>query len=225
MMKKLIPFFMVAVAILFVKCGNDANGQDAGQAKLKSFEDSLSYSFGVQLAEMLKQQGEDLDPDLVSRAVREAMMDTAQLTVQQCQEIMRSNGFRKAEDVLRAGKAFLEQNAKKEGVQVTESGLQYKILADGTGASPLPESTVTFHYKLSLIDGKQIESSFDTGKPITYPLAQLITGWKEGLQLIKEGGKMELVVPSELGYGPQTSGPIPGGSVLVFEIELLSIAE
>ena len=222
-MKKFIPVALVAIVVLLaVRC----EGQDEKPAaKLESFQDSLSYSIGVQVAEMIKRQGDEVNAAVVAQAVREALEDTAQMTMEESQAIMQSNVTRKTEEAAEGGLAFLAENGKKEGVTVTASGLHYKTLTEGTGTSPTAESTVTFHYTLTLTDGNQIQSSYDSGQPITYPLTQLIPGWAEGLQLMKVGGKMELIVPSNLGYGPNPSGPIPGGSVLVFEVELLSIGE
>ncbi|MCP4457949.1 MAG: FKBP-type peptidyl-prolyl cis-trans isomerase [Cytophagales bacterium] len=217
---KFIPFLLAGIAILLVRCG-----QEVKAAKLVTFEDSLSYSYGVQVAEMIKKQGDSLDAKMVARAVQEAMEKNPQLTMEQCQAVLQSSATRKVDKVVELGRSYLAENAKKEGVQVTESGLQYKMLVQGTGESPTAENTVTVHYRLRLSDGVQVESSYDNNAPATFPLNRVIKGWTEGLQLMKVGGKMELVVPSTLGYGPRTSGPIPGGSVLIFEIELLSITE
>ena len=220
-MKKFIPVLLLVVVLLAVRCEGQG---ETSPAKLNSFQDSLSYSIGVQVADMIKRQGDTVNATVVAQAVREALEDTAMMTMEESKAIMQTNATRKTEDAAQRGLAFLEENAKKEGVLVTPSGLHYKVITEGTGASPIKENTVTFHYSLNLTDGTEIESSYDSG-PITYPLTQLIPGWTEGLQLMKEGGKIELIVPSNLGYGPKPSGPIPGGSVLVFEVELISIAQ
>ncbi len=217
-MKKLIPVLIVIIGVLIASCNENTT-----VTKIESFQDSLSYSIGVQVAEMIKNQGDEVNPDVVALAVKEALEDTARMTIEDCQAIMQTNASRKSEKASEGGLAFLTENAKKDGVMSTESGLQYRTITEGSGESPTAESTVTVHYKLSLTDGSQVESSYDGGQPATFPLNRVIPGWTEGLQLMKPGGKMELVVPSELGYGPRTSGRIPGGSVLVFEIELLSI--
>ncbi|SON52750.1 FKBP-type peptidyl-prolyl cis-trans isomerase [Vibrio tapetis] len=131
----------------------------------------------------------------------------------------------KAADVNFAqGQEFLAENAKKEGIIVTESGLQYQVLQDGTGTEhPALNSKVTVHYHGTLIDGTVFDSSVDRGEPIAFGLKQVIKGWQEGVQLMVVGQKVRLFVPSTLGYGKSGSGPIPPATVLIFDIELLAI--
>jgi peptidylprolyl isomerase len=125
---------------------------------------------------------------------------------------------------IEAGEAFLAENRLKEGVQETDSGLQYLVLAEGTGSVyPGPKTKVLAHYHGSLIDGTVFDSSVDRGQPLEFGLNQVIRGWTEGLQLMVEGQKMRLFIPSALGYGNRPAGTIPGGSVLIFDVELLAI--
>lgn len=122
------------------------------------------------------------------------------------------------------GEAFLAENAKKEGVNVLPSGLQYKTEREGTGASPKATDTVEVHYRGTLLDGTEFDSSYKRGKPISFPLNGVIPGWTEGLQLLKEGGKAILYIPSKLAYGPQGAGGIIGpNETLIFEVELLRV--
>ena len=121
-------------------------------------------------------------------------------------------------------KQFLVDNKKKEGVEVTANGLQYKVITAGAGAKPTATNRVKVHYRGSLIDGTQFDSSYDRGEPLTFALNQVIRGWTEGLQLMSVGSKYELYIPSELGYGDRgAGGTIPPGATLIFEIELLDI--
>lgn len=126
-----------------------------------------------------------------------------------------------------ANQTFLQENAQREGVTVTESGLQIETIEEGSGASPDASDVVTVHYQGTLIDGREFDSSYKRGQPISFPLNGVIPGWTEGLQHMKEGGKARLVIPSELGYGAQGApGSIIGpNAVLVFEIELLNVEQ
>lgn len=123
-----------------------------------------------------------------------------------------------------AGKKFLEENAKKEGVQTTASGLQYEVLRPGTGPQPGAVSTVEVHYEGRLIDGKVFDSSYQRKQTISFPLNRVIPGWTEGLQLMPTGSKYRLYIPSELGYGARgAGGDIPPHAALIFDVELISI--
>lgn len=120
--------------------------------------------------------------------------------------------------------AYLTENAKKDGVTVTASGLQYEVLQEGTGAMPSASDTVEVHYEGTLIDGKKFDSSYDRGKTIEFPLNGVIPGWTEGVQLMKEGAKYRFTIPGDLAYGPRgIPGVIPGGATLLFDVELISI--
>ena len=121
------------------------------------------------------------------------------------------------------GQVFLEENSKKTDVKTTSSGLQYKVLKEGTGETPLSTDNVEVHYRGTLIDGTEFDSSYKRNKTITFPLNGVIAGWTEGLQLMKEGAKYEFYIPSELAYGSSGTGPIPPNSVLIFEVELIKV--
>ena len=123
------------------------------------------------------------------------------------------------------GEAFLAENAKKEGVKVTASGLQYKVLKEGKGKSPKKTDTVEVHYKGTLLDGTEFDSSYKRGQTIEFPLSGVIPGWTEGVQLMKEGAKYQFTIPSKLAYGERGTpgGPIPPNATLIFEVELVSV--
>jgi FKBP-type peptidyl-prolyl cis-trans isomerase FkpA len=124
------------------------------------------------------------------------------------------------------GEDFLKENAKKEGVKTTASGLQYKVLKEGEGKSPTATDTVTVHYRGTLLDGTEFDSSYKRGEPAEFPLNRVIKGWTEGVQLMKEGSKFQFFIPSGLAYGERGTpgGPIGPNETLVFEIELLKVA-
>lgn len=128
------------------------------------------------------------------------------------------------DDPVSAGQNYLDENAKRDGVIVTDSGLQYEVLNEGTGDSPQSNSTVVVHYRGTLIDGTQFDSSYDRGEPATFRVDQVIAGWTEALQLMKVGSEYRLVIPPSLGYGNRGSGALIGpDEVLVFHVELLDI--
>ena len=119
---------------------------------------------------------------------------------------------------------YLDDNAKKDGVTTTASGLQYRVLKEGTGTKPGPTDKVTVHYAGKLVNGKEFDSSYKRGQPIDFPLNAVIPGWSEGVQLMQEGAKYEFVIPSQLGYGARgAGGVIPGNATLIFEVELLQV--
>jgi len=130
----------------------------------------------------------------------------------------------KEEPLMQNGKEFLEENAKKDGIQVTPSGLQYEVLRDGTGPKPAASSTVEVHYEGRLTNGKIFDSSYQRNETISFPLNRVIPGWTEGLQLMPTGAKYRLYIPSELGYGARGAGAdIPPNATLIFDVELISI--
>ena len=218
-MKHITSIALVLMFGLLIGC-NDAELSPV--AELKSQQDSVSYAYGVQMAELLKQQTQGLDVDIVAAAVRDALENNAQMTPEQCQEVIVGEQQRHMEDSKKEGEAFLQNNASKEGVMTTASGLQYKHIVEGSGQSPNAQSTVKIHYTGKFIDGRVFDSSVG-GDPLTYPLNGFIPGWIEGVQLMKPGGKIELYVPSNLAYGERgAAGAIPPNSTLIFEIELIS---
>lgn len=185
--------------------------------KINSKADSISYSYGIMMAREISSEN-GLSSDIVAAGVREAMMKNEQITLDEASKII---AIGKAQ----VGIDFLAENAKKEGVKVTNSGLQYKVIEEGTGASPGATDLVTVHYKGSLINGEVFDSS-EGGEPISFPLNRVIPGWTEGLQLMKEGGKCNFYIPYELAYGERGAGQvIPPYSALIFEVELIKIGE
>jgi FKBP-type peptidyl-prolyl cis-trans isomerase FkpA len=130
-----------------------------------------------------------------------------------------------AQSAAEKGVQFLAENATKEGVKVTPSGLQYKVITEGTGKSPKATDTVQVHYRGTLLDGTEFDSSYKRGQPATFPLNRVIAGWTEGVQLMKEGGKYQFFIPSKLAYGSSGTpgGPIGPNEALIFEVELLKV--
>jgi len=194
-----------------------------------------SYGIGFNMGKQLTQAPFKLDVDRLVQGLRDANggkpAAVSEAQVRAALDALEKDAANQAEAKAReagdanikAGDAYRAENAKKKGVTTTKSGLQIETLTEGTGESPKPTDSVKVHYTGTLIDGTKFDSSIDRGEPITFALDKVIKGWTEGLQLMKVGGKARLVIPPSLGYGAKGSGPIPGNSTLVFEVQLLSI--
>ncbi len=200
------------------------------ETKLESDDDKLSYGLGMIIGErVLKNYGE-LDYDLLLEAMK-AQNEGADtlMTLEEAQGIMQAQQMKAAEEKASAAKAegekFLAENAAREGVTTTESGLQYEVLSPADdGAKPGIDDTVSVHYVGTLIDGTEFDSSIARGEPASFPLKGVIPGWTEGLQLMNLGSKFRFVIPSDLAYGDRGAGQNIGpGETLVFEVELLEI--
>ena len=214
---------------------NPVTNNQENDLKMQNEKDSLSYAIGMNIGENILQQGLDMNPELLAQGVMDSYMKNPKMDPQQAvaliqawqaeqQKAQAGRAAAAAEANKKEGAAFLAENANKEGVVVHESGLQYKILKEGTGNSPTVEDTVTLHYRGTLLNGQEFDSSISRGEPITFALKQLIRGWQIAVPLMKEGGEIEIYVPSELGYGPQGAGQMIGpNATLIFFIQLLSI--
>lgn len=205
---------------------------------LKSQKEKVSYIIGMDLANNLKRQSVEIDPDSLARGVKDALSGAKpQLTDQEIREIMTSfeKEMRTKQDELKKvmgeknkveGEKFLAENKNKEGVQTLPSGLQYKVIVPGKEKKPQLTDTVTTNYRGTLIDGTEFDSSIRHGKPATFPVNGVIRGWTEALQLMGEGAKWQLFIPSNLAYGENGAGQMIGpNAVLIFEIELIFIQE
>ncbi|NIP23816.1 MAG: hypothetical protein GWN67_01325 [Phycisphaerae bacterium] len=199
--------------------------------------DKVSYAIGVQLGTNFKRQGIDIKIEKFVQGLKDATAgNKLELTEQEIQQTMmafsqkmraKQQEKQKADAVknLAAGKVFLEANKKKEGVKVLPSGLQYKVIKEGTGKTPTAADKVKTHYRGRLIDGTEFDSSYKRGKPAEFGVKAVIKGWTEALQLMKEGAKWELYIPANLAYGERARPTIPANSTLIFEIELLEIVK
>jgi FKBP-type peptidyl-prolyl cis-trans isomerase FklB len=208
----------------------------AGQkADLSDQKAKDSYSLGYQYGETFKKQGVDIDLDVFAGAMRDALggrepaMSPEEIrknltALQQRLFAAQQQQLReKAARNLEEGKAFLAENAKKKGVKTLPSGLQYRVMTAGSGASPKAKDSVTVNYRGTLIDGTEFDSSYKRDKPESFRVDGVISGWTEALQLMKPGAKWELFLPPELAYGERGMGRIPSNSTLIFEVELISI--
>lgn len=203
------------------------------KAPVKSEVDSLSYALGISVGKNLKETFPDLELSVFATAIYKAYTDSVNPIFAQdeqanmfIQDYMRKEQEKKANENLEKGKEFLAKNKERAEVKVTESGLQYEVLTEGTGAIPAAEDEVRVHYHGTLMDGTVFDSSIERGEPAQFPVNRVIPGWTEGLQLMKVGSKYKFFIPAELAYGPrQVSAEIVANSTLVFEVELLEIVQ
>lgn len=216
---------LLAVAL----AGAVSQGAFAQDISLESDTDKLSYGLGMMIGErVLKNYGE-LNYDLLMKAmVAQNEGNETAITMQDAQQILQSQQQMAAEaasaEAKAAGEKFLADNAARDEVTVTASGLQYEVIEAADGPMPTVEDTVTVHYSGSLTNGKVFDSSYQRGEPTQFPLRGVIPGWTEGLQLMNVGSKVRFVIPSELAYGDRGAGQNIGpGETLVFDVELLEI--
>jgi FKBP-type peptidyl-prolyl cis-trans isomerase len=198
-------------------------------SSLKTLEDSASYAIGVSVANFYSQQGlKTINTTMVAKAIndiyskKKPVMDEATCN-SVVMRLMSNMQTEKSKPNIEAGEAFLNKNKSNPAVKTTPSGLQYEVITQGTGPKPSATDTVVAHYKGTLLNGTEFDNSYKRGEPITFPLNHVIAGWTEALQLMPVGSKYKLYIPYQLAYGPNDNGPIPGGSVLIFEVELIGI--
>ncbi len=192
--------------------------------------DQLSYAWGMALGQQLRAMGvekidfADFDEAVLSAFEGKETKISPEEANQIIQNYLQELTEKRTAQIKAVGDKFLEENKKKENVKVTESGLQYIVEKEGTGAQPTATDEVTVHYTGKLLDGTVFDSSVSRGEPATFPLNRVIPGWTEGVQLMKEGGKYMFFIPSELAYGPQgVPNAIPPHSTLIFEVELIKV--
>ena len=193
--------------------------------------DKLSYALGLSMGQNFKGSGVDkLNADDFADALRAVYGEgTPAMTYDEAKQVVQeyfTNLQAKAGEMnAKAGKEYLANSAKEEGVKVTESGLQYLVVKEGNGKKPGPNDVVTVHYTGRLIDGTVFDSSVERGEPATFAVGQVIPGWVEGLQLMSEGSAYRLFIPSELAYGEHGTGPIQPNSTLIFDVQLLKVGK
>ena len=230
---KVIPTTVAAAAALTVS----AVAVSAADAKLdlKDPKARVSYAIGTDIARSLKQQPFEIDPAALAAGITDSLAGKPALTEQEAQDTllnlqkdlsakMQAKQAADAAKNAKAGADFLAANGKKEGVKTTTSGLQYKVVKAGSGKTPKATDTVKVHYHGTLVDGTVFDSSVERNEPISFPVNGVIPGWTEALQLMKEGDKWQLFIPSKLAYGEQgAGGKIGPNSVLMFDVELLAV--
>ncbi|MDO6392286.1 FKBP-type peptidyl-prolyl cis-trans isomerase [Pontibacter sp. BT731] len=195
-------------------------------------QEKISYIIGRDMAANLKKQGIDIEAEAFFKGLKEVIagepsslsQQDIQMAMMALQQEMQQKQGAKGGENQKAGEAFLAENKNKEGIKTLPSGLQYQVLEEGTGKSPAATDKVTTHYHGTLIDGTVFDSSYERGQPATFPVNGVIAGWTEALQLMKEGAKWRLFIPSDLAYGAQGAGDTIGpNTTLIFDVELISV--
>jgi len=226
---------LIGIGLIFFACSG--SNQETGEIKLKNRQDSISYSIGMDIGNGMQTQFIEIDPNLlhqgfvsgynkedglISEAERQNILNTYQ---QELRGIQADKRKEIAENNLSLAEDFLSTNEKKAGVVVLPSGLQYKIITEGSGPTTGPDDKVKVHYRGTLLDGKEFDSSYSRGEPATFSPTQVIKGWSEALQMMPVGSKWELYIHPSLGYGDRGSRNIEPNSALIFEVEVLEIVK
>jgi len=196
----------------------------------------VNYSVGFQIGDDFKRQSVEINPEMLVKGIQDALSGNTPLMTTEEQRAtlvnlqsqvaaqQKKEKPKQAQEYNGEGRKFLAANANKPGVMTLPSGLQYKVIQKGRGRTPGETDTVTVHYRGSLIDGTEFDSSYSRGKPATFGVSRVIAGWTEALQLMKEGARWELFIPPDLAYGKKGAGSkIPPNSTLIFEVELISV--
>jgi len=241
MMKKFAMVAVAAAVLAITGCNEDDKTADA--VELKTLDEKVSYIFGYNLGKNAKAGEFNINSPILAQAVEDAMAEKeSRISMEEMQQVMaqfqqkqeamqqasieaaRKEMTEKADKNKAEGAAFLAENGIKEGVSTTASGLQYKVMTAGEGVKPGAEDKVEVHYTGRLLDGKVFDSSVSRGKTITFDVGGVIPGWTEVLQLMEEGAKWEVYIPSDLAYGPGgTGGDIGPNATLIFEVELIKV--
>lgn len=236
-MRRLVICLIVLVVLLpFLSLATDQD--KATVAELKTFAEKISYVLGQEIASSFKESPVEIDLDIFIQGMndslkgRKSLLDadeTNQIKQEFSRQVQQSRQTQMSalsEKNRAAGAAFLAANKNKEGVVTTASGLQYKVLKKGDGPKPQNNDKVTVHYRGTLLDGTEFDSSYKRGKPATFQVNGVIRGWTEALQLMNVGSKYQLFIPSDLAYGTRGAGrKIGPNSTLIFDVELLGIEE
>lgn len=246
MQKSLVALSLIATLGL-VACQPSQNAATVTEEAPKLDKEAMTesqkqaYAMGASMGmfiftrdKQMVELGETLDSEAIMQGIKDGMSNTLIFDTAEIQQLAQAGeqamqmkqqqlASKMAEENLEKGAAFLAENATKEGVVTTESGLQYEVLVAGEGASPVATDTVKVHYQGTLLDGTEFDSSYSRGEPAVFPLNRVISGWTEGVQTMQEGGKTRFYIPAELAYGERATGNITPNSTLIFDVELLEV--
>ena len=232
---KLVKILLCLLVLITLVSAQTKSKSPKSNNTLKSPEDSVSYAIGYNIGTNLADPSLNINFDMLMNGIKDKIKGTSKLSDDQVKKVLDSFNQKimkkRSEDMgaitaknKKAGEEFLNENKKKPGVITLPNGLQYKVIKEGTGASPRDSSVVKVNYSGTLIDGREFDSSYKSGEPAQFPLNQVIKGWTLGLQLMKVGAKYQFFIPSDLAYGDNGGGEmIQPGATLIFDIELLDI--
>lgn len=248
MQKSLVALTVIATLGLAACQPKPDTSSDASEAPAPALkkeemtvEQQQAYAMGASMGmfvftrdKQMQQLGTELDKDALMQGMKDGMNNTLLFETNEIQQLAQAGeqamqakqkelASQMATENLEKGAAFLAENGTKEGVVTTESGLQYEVITEGEGASPVATDTVKVHYLGTLLDGTEFDSSYSRGEPAVFPLNRVISGWTEGVQTMKEGGKTRFFIPANLAYGERATGNITPNSTLIFEVELLEV--
>jgi len=225
--------FLMIFAIFTITSFWGCKGTSGSSQDKANFDKDASYALGLNIGSGLRDglKGDNVNPDFneLLKGMKDGLLgkdprfslDEARAKIEAAFKVL-TEGIK--EEAIQKEITFLAENAKKPGIQITPSGMQYEVLVQGSGPKPSEDSIVKVHYEGKLIDGTVFDNSYDGDDPVIFPLNEVITGWSEGLQLMNAGSKYILYIPSEIGYGSQDYGPIPAYSTLIFTVEFIGIA-
>ncbi len=240
-MKFLKPTLVAVALVAAFGCQQEVKKEETKAPVVETEAQKQAYGLGASIGMYMERNLEEqekmglaLEKDLIIRGFVDSVNGKSVIAKEEIQTILsgldatmkakqQEKAKKDSEASLAEGQKFLDENAKKEGVQVTESGIQYLVINEGEGAKPKATDTVKVHYKGTFLNGEEFDSSYKRNEPATFPLNGVIAGWTEGVQLMSVGAKYKFTIPSDLAYGPMGNRGIPGNSVLEFEIELLEI--
>jgi len=235
-MKKVL-LFISAATIVLTTATSCKNGGLSGNAEMKTITDSVSYAIGSNIADEMKQNETTLNPELIFQGYKDASEGKPLFTEADVQKVMTAFSKvmrekqmeqmqKKGDAAVEKGLAYLAAKEKEAGVKKTASGLLYRVITEGKGKTPKASNVVKVHYEGKLVGGKVFDSSYERGQPVEFEVNGVIPGWTEGLQLMKEGGKYELFIPSGLAYGPRGAGQDIGpNEALTFTVELIQVVK
>jgi FKBP-type peptidyl-prolyl cis-trans isomerase len=235
-MKRTLAAVLLILSCLFPSAASVLFAAEGGSAPV-SQKDKESYSIGYEVGLSMKADGVEVNFEKLVQGLQDAINDKkAQLGSDEMKKLIVGLKKKARETQTRAiqaqnaknaeaSRTFFEENKKREGIMTTESGLQYRVLQEGSGASPKSEDFVKVNYRGTFLDGKEFDNSYAKGEPLRIQMDRVIKGWKEALPMMKVGSRWQLFVPPELGYGDRSYGPIQPNSALIFEVELISVGD